>query len=104
MLRSREGHEWKTGRPGIVLTIGDTGPGMPPDVVERVFEAFFTTKGIGGTGLGMWISREIVGRHQGQLSLRSSQRKDHTGTVFTLFLPFDAVIAASPVPGAHQST
>jgi len=103
LLRSREGHEWKTGRPGIVLTIGDTGLGMPPYVVERVFEAFFTTKGIGGTGLGMWISREIVGRHQGQLSLRSSQRKGHTGTVFTLFLPFDVVIAAGTGLSAHQS-
>ncbi|MEO6911593.1 MAG: PAS domain-containing protein, partial [Edaphobacter sp.] len=95
LVRSREGHDWKTGRPGIVLTVADTGQGMAPRVAERVFEAFFTTKGIGGTGLGMWISHEIVDRHQGKLSLKTSQRPGHSGTVFTHFLPFEAVILPS---------
>jgi signal transduction histidine kinase len=45
-----------------------------------------------GTGLGLWVSREIVERHKGNLRVRSSQRKGYTGTVFTLFLPFDAVV------------
>jgi len=46
-----------------------------------------TTKGIGGTGLGLWISAEIMERHHGRIRLRSSQNPDRHGTVVTLFLP-----------------
>lgn len=42
-------------------------------------------------GLGLWVSSEIVQRHNGRLRFRSNQKKDHSGTAFTLFLPFDAV-------------
>ncbi len=89
LLRSREATDWRTGRKGMVVTVADTGPGMSPHVAARAREAFFTTKGLGGTGLGLWISQEIVDRHTGRLLLRSSQRAGHTGTVFTLFLPFE---------------
>jgi len=64
---------------------------MDTPTQRRVFEAFFTTKDIGGTGLGLWISKEIVDRHCGMLRVRSSQKPDRCGTVFTLFLPYDAV-------------
>ncbi len=87
-LRTRDGRDWATGQPGIVLTIADTGSGMCPEVRGKIFEAFYSTKGIGGTGLGLWISKEIVQRHKGQLRVRSSQDIHHHGTVFTLFLPF----------------
>ncbi len=90
-VRSHEATNWKTGTRGIVLTVADTGPGMPRLVLRRIFDPFFTTKGIGGTGLGLWVSKEIVDRHHGQLNVRSVQRSGRTGTVFTLFLPFDAV-------------
>lgn len=91
LLRSRESYDWKLGKYGLNLTIADTGSGMPPLVARKAFEAFFTTKGIGGTGLGLWVSHDIVQRHRGSLRLRTSQREGHSGTVFTLFLPFDAV-------------
>jgi PAS domain S-box-containing protein len=90
LVRSREGHDHATGRPGLVLTIADTGTGMPPETLARIFEPFYTTKGVAGTGLGLWISQEILERHHGYLRVRSSQRPGHTGTVVTLFLPFDA--------------
>jgi PAS domain S-box-containing protein len=90
IVRSREGREHTTGRPGLILTIADTGSGMSPETRTKLFEPFYTTKGIAGTGLGLWISKEIVERHQGRLSVRSSQRPGHTGTVFTIFLPFEA--------------
>jgi signal transduction histidine kinase len=64
---------------------------MPPHIVARIFEPFFTTKGFSGTGLGLWISQEIVERHQGRIAVRSSQRPGASGTVFTLYLPFSAV-------------
>jgi len=88
LLRSREATDWRTGRTGLTLTLADTGIGISPETRSRVFEAFFTTKGFNGTGLGLWIGNEIVDRHQGRLLLRSSQNPAHRGTVFTLFLPF----------------
>ena len=90
-LRSREGTHWRTGHKGLWLTVADSGIGMSAEAQRRAFEPFFTTKGIGGTGLGLWISGEIIKRHRGTLTLRSSQRPGRSGTVFSLFLPFDAV-------------
>lgn len=72
---------------GIALTVADTGIGMSAAVRDKVFEAFYSTKGIGGTGLGLWISKEIVDRHHGTLQVRSSQAAGRSGTVFRLFLP-----------------
>jgi PAS domain S-box-containing protein len=89
-LRSREGTDPRTGRAGLWLTVADTGIGMSPETLRRAFEPFFTTKGIGGTGLGLWISREIITRHHGRLLVKSSQHPGHHGTVMSLFLPFDA--------------
>ncbi len=90
-VRSREGINWRTGEKGVALTIADTGSGMPPQVLARIFDAFYTTKGIAGTGLGLWISKEIVDRHHGTLLVRSSQDPKHKGTVFIAHLPFNAV-------------
>jgi PAS domain S-box-containing protein len=95
-LRSRKGRDWKTHRHGLVITVADSGPGMSVFTQSRCFEPFFTTKGIGGSGLGLWISRGIVDRHMGTLSFRSSQKEGYAGTAFTLFLPFgDASIGAT---------
>jgi PAS domain S-box-containing protein len=91
LLRSHAGREWTTGRPGLVITVADTGRGMPASVARRIFEPFYTTKGASGTGLGLWVSNEIVRRHHGTLRFRSSEKEGRSGTVFALFLPFDAV-------------
>lgn len=90
-LRSREGMDRRNGRRGLWLTVADSGTGMNPETLKRAFEPFFTTKGIGGTGLGLWISRDIVIRHHGKLLVRSSQHPAHHGTVMCLFLPWDAI-------------
>jgi PAS domain S-box-containing protein len=90
LVRSRTATEWSTGRRGLALTIADTGVGMNPLVMQKIFDPFFTTKGIAGTGLGLWVSQEIAERHKGTLTVRSSQRQGTCGTVFNLFLPFDA--------------
>jgi signal transduction histidine kinase len=52
LLRIRVGRDWNTGRPGIIITGADTGSGMSASVARRIFEPFYTTKGINGTGLG----------------------------------------------------
>ena len=54
-----------------MFTVSDSGRGMPEEVRGRVFDAFFSTKGIMGTGLGLWISKRIVDKHRGCLRVRS---------------------------------
>jgi PAS domain S-box-containing protein len=90
MLRSREGTFWRTDEKGIIITIADTAGGMNPKTLKRIYEPFFTTKGEAGTGLGLWVSAEIVDRHRGSIKVRSSQDSRRHGTVFQLFLPFAA--------------
>jgi signal transduction histidine kinase len=87
LIRSRESTDWRTGRGGVTLTVADTGSGMSADTISRIFEPFFTTKGNNGTGLGLWISREIMERHRGSLKVKSRRAAHCSGTVFTLFLP-----------------
>jgi len=87
LIRSRDSTDWRTGRSGVTLTIADTGSGMSGDTISHVFEPFFTTKGNKGTGLGLWISLEIIDRHRGSLKVKSRQAAHGSGTVFTLFLP-----------------
>jgi signal transduction histidine kinase len=94
IIRTLDTHCWRTGRPGIRITIADTGGGMPPDVLAHIFEAFYTTKGLSGTGLGLWISHGIVHKHTGVLLVRSSHSGPRTGTVFSLFLPRELQLAA----------
>ncbi|MBW4038836.1 MAG: PAS domain S-box protein [Acidobacteria bacterium] len=87
LLRTREGTDWRTGREGVVITVADNGCGMSGEVVRHVFDPFYTTKGLAGTGIGLWVSCEIAQRHRGVLRVRSSEDKAHCGAVFTLFLP-----------------
>jgi PAS domain S-box-containing protein len=89
LIRSRKGRDWRTEKPGLVLTIADNGAGIQPAVREHIFDAFFTTKGTAGNGLGLWVCKEIVDRHHGKLRVRSTQRPGRNGTTFTFFLPFD---------------
>lgn len=91
LVRSRDATDWRTGRRGVVLTVADTGSGIDAATQARMFQAFFTTKDINGTGLGLWVSAEIMERHQGRIRVRSSQQEAHKGTVISLFLPFETI-------------
>lgn len=88
LIRAHNAVDHPTGRRGIRITIADTGHGMSAETQRRLFEPFYTTKGLSGTGLGLWISSEIVARHGGRLTLRSSEHPDYHGTIFSLFLPY----------------
>jgi PAS domain S-box-containing protein len=90
-IRSRDATDWKHGNAGVVLTIADTGTGMSPQTREKIFEPFFTTKGTGGAGLGLWICCQLAEQNQGMLRVRSSQLNGRSGTVFTLFLPYQVL-------------
>ncbi|MFW6049578.1 MAG: ATP-binding protein [Myxococcota bacterium] len=67
-----------------IVEVTDNGPGVPAHVRERLFEAFYTTKGRGGTGLGLFVARSLVQAHGGDLALAST---GPTGTVFRVALP-----------------
>lgn len=71
------------------LTIADTGSGIPMDIRPNLFRQFFTTKGSRGTGLGLWLTRDIVRRNLGSLRFRSRTIAP-TGTVFAMYLPVAA--------------
>lgn len=76
------------GRPcaGVHVTVADTGLGMSRETQAKIWEAFFTTKQATGTGLGLWVSEEIVRKHAGTVRVRSRQG-ERSGTCFRIFLP-----------------
>lgn len=76
---------------GVEIDFKDTGHGIPPENLERIFETFFTTKDGGkGSGLGLSISKKIVERHGGRISVQSEVG---IGTTFTLFFPSQLEVA-----------
>jgi two-component system CheB/CheR fusion protein len=70
-------------------TIADSGTGMDSETLRKIYEPFFTTKNETGTGLGMWVSAQLVERLQGDLRVSSTMRPGRSGTVFSLFLPLE---------------
>jgi signal transduction histidine kinase len=74
----------------VRIAVADSGCGISPEYMERIFEPFFTTKKDTGTGLGLWVSRELIEKHGGSLNIRSSVAGRRSGTVFSLFLPSSA--------------
>jgi len=74
-------------RPGIRLTFADSGCGIQPAIRKMLFEPFVSTKGDTGTGLGLWVSSQIVGKHGGTIQVKSRAQSNDTGSVFSIFLP-----------------
>ncbi len=95
VIRARRSRDWRNPeQAGIRFAIADTGAGMGPGVREHIFEAFFTTKEVTGTGLGLWVSQEIILKHHGSVRVRSlaapvdaAAAGGSSGTVFEIFLP-----------------
>jgi len=83
IIRIRQFVNHHTGKLCVRLTVADTGVGMSSEVRDRVFEAFYTTKGPAGNGLGLWLSLEIMKKCGSSISVRSSIGR---GTVFHLSL------------------
>ena len=100
-LRAYASHDWRRQQRGLRVVVADDGPGIPAEVRGSIFEPFFTTKGESGTGLGLWITSDILRKYNGTIRLRSRTQSPHTGTCFSVFLPFQtaaggAEAAATP--------
>ena len=104
IIRAANTHEHSNGsRPGIRLTIADTGSGIDPGVRNTLFEPFVTTKVATGTGLGLWIGSEIVHKHGGIIQVKSRSDAPVTGTAFSVFLPLEpGWYPTNGVQGAHD--
>jgi signal transduction histidine kinase len=93
----------ENGRRGVSLVIRDTGAGIPPETLPRVFDPFFTTGRLGErTGLGLWSARSIVRQHDGEISLETAAGE---GTAVRIWLPAVVAVAAdasSDVTSARQ--
>ncbi len=90
-------------RTGVRITIADTGLGIPTEHLESIFEPFFTTKKDTGTGLGLWVSRELVKKHGGSLRVRSRTSDPRCGTVFSIFLPHNGNAHKADTLAAKQN-
>ena len=107
VIRVRCATLWHAGERGIRITVADSGSGISPQSRTKLFVPFFTTKGIDGTGLGLWISKDIVEKHAGRLLLRSSQHGPRRGTTFSLLLPLEPALypaTSTPVSGDHDTS
>ncbi len=85
-------------REGVRVTIADTGEGINPLILQHLFEPFHTTKELTGTGLGLWVSKGIIDKHNGTIGVRTRRATPH-GTVFSLWLPTDG---QNPFPASEE--
>jgi len=87
-LRVMNALEHRNGaRPGIRLTVADTGTGIEPEIKKVLFQPFVSTKGNTGCGLGLWVSLGIIQKHGGSIQVKSNAIFPATGSVFSVFLP-----------------
>ena len=90
----------------LMIEVADTGPGVPSDIVDRIFDPYFTTKELGkGTGLGLSTVHGIVGQMGGRIYL-DNLVEDGKGAVFRIYLPADESDAVAPeeTPAAEKTS
>ncbi len=107
VLRARPRRMWSSGDQAVALLVADRGSGIGKAALRRIFEPFFSTKAITGTGLGLWVCREIIAKHNGRIQVRTRQEAP-CGTVFRLLLPLQSVVSEEPyeagIPVLHGSS
>ncbi len=88
IVRLTESCDWKCFEVrGIRATIADNGVGIAPGNMDKIFSGTFTSKGDKGTGVGLWMVRQILESHSASIRVRSSVAPGRSGTCFTIFLP-----------------
>jgi PAS domain S-box-containing protein len=89
VLRTRPAVDWQSRQRGVRITVADSGMGMSAETQAKAFSAFFTTKADVGTGIGLWVTKNILERWGGAIRCRSSQGAV-SGTVMSVFLPLES--------------
>jgi signal transduction histidine kinase len=85
--------------PGVRVTVADSGSGIKPLDKARIFDPLYTTKKDTGTGLGLWLSKDIVQKHGGSISVRSRRGC----TVFWVFIPANSIPISVSIEEAKQT-
>ncbi len=86
-IRISDQATWGCDRRFVRITIADSGTGIPSQVLPSIFEPFVTTKGETGTGLGLWVTSEIIKKNGWKIRVRSSRSSRQSGTVFCITIP-----------------
>jgi len=81
---------WQPEKRGVRISVLDNGRGITQADAPNIFEPFFTTKGEKGTGLGLWVCKGIVQKHEGSITFRTSSSASGSRSVFSVFLPSSA--------------
>jgi PAS domain S-box-containing protein len=103
-IRTSVAFDQKRGAPCFRITIADNGKGIPNHLRPRLFEPFFTTKGAIGTGLGLWVTKQILEKHEGTIQVRSTPDGSQTGTVVRITLPVSPIAQVELGDPAEERT
>ena len=90
------------GGDGIQTVIRDSGIGIKPEHMDKIFEPFFTTKGQTGTGIGLWVARQLLEKRGAQISIASNTEKGNSGTTITVFVPLSIPQSSTAAIGQDQ--
>lgn len=86
---------------GLQIVIRDSGTGIPEEYLTRIFEPFFTTKGHLGTGIGLWVAKQLIEKQRGQIAITSCTDSENSGTTLVIFIPFAGSQSADAVEGVQ---
>jgi PAS domain S-box-containing protein len=89
--------------PGVRVSVMDDGCGIEKSDMIKIFEPFYTTKKDVGTGLGLWLTQNLVAKHNGHIHVRSRVDHDRSWTVFSVFLPQDQPAVRPPIGGTPEN-
>lgn len=88
VLHIQIGETTDLGQEGVQIVIRDKGTGVQQENLAKIFEPFFTTKGNLGTGIGLWVAKQLIEKNRGRIAITSRTDSGNSGTTLSLFLPF----------------
>lgn len=83
---------------GIEIVVQDSGGGIEQENLAKIFEPFFTTKGSLGTGIGLWVTRQLIEKRGGTIDMTSSTAPRMSGSTLTIFIPYALPVALTEIP------
>ena len=98
IIRTSASLDPATGTPRIRISVSDCGHGITPATAKQMFDPFFTTKGTVGTGLGLWVCKQLVDKNGGHIRVRSRTHGPKHGTTFSVTLPRDPIATPALAP------